>query len=253
MAQKYFVQLKLGRKTYLDRVSTEGCSYVDDFKGAIKVKFPKVLKAYDSYEIVLFEADGTTKISAMDSIDQLNEKKMPLVVAVEPVEVQVEPAQISSTRHIKDYKQSKAFTSSRSFLTSIALELAEIYPITKERSPTGKEKPLTFGTIIHNAYQQNPDPIPQFRNNFKKLNEFFTADEWDFLDALNDAANGHLHRPLNPGSSTKQLILPSDFSGEEAICQRIAKKSNVVPDASHLIVKNEGSVSGGSPDADKKL
>ena len=252
MAQKHFVQLKLGSKTYLERVSTEGCEYVLEFRSAIKTKFPKVLKAYDSYELVLFEADGTTKISAMDSIDQLNGKKMPLVAVVEPVELQVEQAQISSTRH-QDHKQSKAFTSSRSFLTSIALELAEIYPITKERSPAGKEKSLTFGTIIHNAYQQNPDPIPQFRNNFKKLNDFFTADEWNFLDALNDAANGHLHRPLNPGSSTKQLILPSDFSGEEAICQRIAKKSNVVPDASHLIVKNEGSVSGGSPDADKKL
>ena len=243
MVQKHFVQLKLGSKTYQPaQVSSESCETVYDFLGAIKTTtFPRLLKAYDSYELVLFEADGITKISAMDTIDQLNGKKMPLVAVVEPVELQ--KPNISSTRH-QDYKQSKAFTSSRSFLTSIALELAEIYPITKERSPAGIEKPLTFGTIIHNAYQQNPDPNPQFRNNFKKLNDFFTADEWNFLDALNDAVNGHLHRPLNPGSSTKQLILPSDFSGEEAICQRIAIKSNVVLDASHLIVKNEG-VAGG--------
>ena len=232
MVQKHFVQLKLGSKTYQPaQVSSESCETVYDFLGAIKTTtFPRLLKAYDVAELVLFEADGITKISTMDSIDQLNGKKMPLVAVVEP-ELQVGQAQIGSTRH-QYYKQSKAFTSSRSFLTSIALELAEIYPITKERSPAGKEKPLTFGTIIHNVYQQNPDPNPQFRNNFKKLNDFFTADEWNFLDALNDAVNGHLHRPLNPGSITKQLILPSDFSGEEAICQRIAKKSNVVPDAS---------------------
>ena len=88
MAQKHFVQLKLGSKTYLERVSTEGCEYVLEFRTAIKTKFPKVLKAYDSYELVLFEADGTTKISAMDSIDKLEGKKMPLVAVVEPVEFQ---------------------------------------------------------------------------------------------------------------------------------------------------------------------
>ena len=180
----------------------------------------------------------------MDSIDQLSDKKMPLVAAVEPVVEGLEKPAISTKRH-QDYKQSKAFTSSRSFLTSIGLELAKIYPIVKERSPTGKEKPLTFGTIIHNAYQQNPDPIPQFRNKFKKLNDFFTMDEWNFLDALNDAANGHLHLPLDPG---EYLILPTAFAGKDKLSQRIAKKSNVVTDSSDLIVKNEGSVSGGSPD-----
>lgn len=66
---------------------------MDDFKESIKVKFSRKLKAYDSYELVLFEADGTTKISAMDSIDQLNGKKMPLVAVLEPVDVQVEAAE----------------------------------------------------------------------------------------------------------------------------------------------------------------
>ncbi len=244
MAQKHFVQLKLESKTFIERVSIEDCEYVSDFKESIKTKFPRKLEAYDSYDLSLFEADGTTKISAMDSIETLTDKKMPLVAVVEPVEVQVELVQKSttSTPRRQVHNHDKALTSSRSFLTSIALELAKIYPIVKERSPTGKEKPLTFGTILHNASQHNPDPLPLFQNTFNTLNDFFTVDEWDFLDALNDAANGHLHRPLNPGSSTKLLILPSDFSGEGLICQRIAKKSNVVADSSDLIVKNEGSV-----------
>lgn len=236
MSKKHFVQLKLGIKTYQPtQVSAEGCSYVDDFKDSIKAKFYRVLKDYDAYELNLFEADGTTTISAMDSIDVLYEKKMPLVAVVE-----VEPVQkpeISSTTH---YKQSKAVTSSRSFLTSIALELAKIYPIANDRTPTGKERPLTFGTILYNAYQHNPDPL---RNKFKRLNDHFTDDEWDFLDALNDAINGHLHRPLNPGSAVKHLVVPTNFLGEDALFQTIAKKSNVVSDASHLIVKNEGSIS----------
>ena len=248
MVQKHFVQLKLGENIFTDKVSTEGCEHVADFKGAIKAKFPKKLKAYDAYEISLFETDGNAvEISAMNSIETLIGNKMPLfaVVSVE-VEVQaLEKPRISTTRH-QDYKQSKAFTSSRSFLTSIALELAKIYPIVNDKGPSGREKPLTFGTIIHNAYQQNPDPFPQFRNNFKKLNDHFTTDEWDILDDLNDAVNNHLHRPLNPGLAIKHLIVPTDFSGEDDVFRTIAKKSNVVSDTSKLIVKNEGSVSGDS-------
>ena len=253
----HFVQLKLGSKTYQPaKVSTEGCDCVYDFLGAIKTTtFPRVLKQYDVAELVLFEADGTTKISAMDSIDQLNGKKMPLVAVVEPVEAQVVAAGkplISSTRH-QEYKQSKAFVSSRNYLTSLALELDKIYPIVKEKSAKGRDKLVTFGTIINNAYTYNPDPKPQFKNLYKKLNAHFTEDEWNILDNLNDAVNGHLHLPLNPGKVVKQLIVPTNFAGEEEIFQTIAKKSNVVSDASNLIVKNEGSVSGGSPDSNKKL
>ena len=224
MAQMHFVELKLGSKSFEPtKISTEGCSDIDDLKESIKVKFPKVLKAYDSYELVLFEADGTTKISAMDSIDQLNEKKMPLVAVVEPVELQVEQAQISSTRH-QYYKQSKAFVSSRNYLTSIALELDKIYPIIKEKSAKGNDKPVTFDTIINNAYSSNPDPKPQFKNFYKKLNSHFTDDEWNYLEALNETVNGHLHLPLNPGEDLKYLILPSDFSGYDKVSQTIAKK-----------------------------
>jgi hypothetical protein len=107
--------LKLGSKRFEPtKITTEGCSDMDDFKESIKGKFSRKLKAYDPSEIALFEADGTTKISAMDSIDQLNEKKMPLVAFVEPVEVQVEVAEkpaISITKH-RDYKHSKAVHSS---------------------------------------------------------------------------------------------------------------------------------------------
>ena len=137
------------------KISTEGCSYVDDFKESIKVKFSRKLKAYDSYELVLFEADGTTKISAMDSIDQLDEKKMPLVAVVEPVEVQVEPTQkpaISITRH-QDYKHSKAVHSSRSYLTTIAVELEKLYALEKAKP----NEPATFGDILWNSWR-TPQP-----------------------------------------------------------------------------------------------
>ncbi|KAK5666833.1 hypothetical protein QVD99_006472 [Batrachochytrium dendrobatidis] len=257
MTQKHFVQLKLGSKTYQPaRVSAESCKSVYDFLSAIKTTtFPRVLKQYDVAELVLFEADGTTKISAMDSINQLDEKKMPLVAVVEPVEVQVEAAEkpaISITRH-QDYKHSKAVHSSRSYLTTIAVELDKIYPIPGCKSK-GK-RCVTIDDVFEKAYEANPEPKPQFKNRYKRLNDFYTTDEWNILEELNNAVNPKLHSvlPVLFDGHSKEVILPIEVSHLGPGYQRIAEKSNVVSDASYLIVKNEGGVSGGSPDADKKL
>jgi hypothetical protein len=184
----HFVQLKLGSKTYQPaKVSTEGCDCVYDFLGAIKTTtFPRVLKQYDVAELVLFEADGTTKISAMDSIDQLEGKTMPLVAVVEPAEVQVEVAGkplISSTRH-QDYKHSKAVHSSRSYLTSIAVELDKIYPI-PGRTTKGKRY-VSIGDVFEEAYKTNPEPYPHFKNSYPVLNDFYTTDEWNILEELHE-------------------------------------------------------------------
>ena len=84
-----------------------GCSDIDVFKKSIKATFSRKLNAYDAYEISLFEANGTSKISAMDPIEHLNDKKMPLIAFVEPDE-----AAISITRH-QDYKHSKAGIATR--------------------------------------------------------------------------------------------------------------------------------------------
>jgi hypothetical protein len=85
------------------------------------------------------------------------------------------------------------------------------------------------------------------------LRRFFEKDEWIYLESLNESVNGHLHLPLNLGENVKYLILPCEYAGNDKISKKIAKKANVVSDESNLIVKNEGSVSGGSPDSDKKL
>lgn len=100
-----------GSKTYQPaEVSTKDCGSVYGFLKAIKtITFPRVLKQCDVAELALSDADGN-RISAMDSIDKLEGKKMPLFAVVEPVEVQVEVAEkpsISITKH-RDYKHSKA-------------------------------------------------------------------------------------------------------------------------------------------------
>ena len=159
---------------------------------------------------------------------------------------------ISSSRH-QDYKHSKAIQSSRSYLTSIAVELDKIYPIPGRKSK-GKRY-VTIGDVFEEAYQNNPEPKPQFSNLYKPLAKFFNTDEWDLLEGLNVDVNPQLHQvlPTQNDGVTKEVILPINYSHLATVFQRIAKRSNVVKEVRDLIVKNEGSVSGGSPDSDKKL
>jgi hypothetical protein len=133
----HLVQLQLGNKKYKDKVSTEGCDDVADFKGAIKNKFSPYLDSFTAIQLTLFEADANIEIDPETEMkDVFVTKGNPLVVKVDeqaPIAKQLtEKPVISSTRH-QDYKQSKAFVSSRNYLTSVALELDKIYPIVKEK------------------------------------------------------------------------------------------------------------------------
>jgi hypothetical protein len=250
----HFIKLQLGNKTYKDQVSTTDCTYVAQFRGAIKSKWTNLLKDYDAGQLTLFEADGSTEIDPETEMkDVFVTKGKPLVVKVDEQAKQLtEKPLISSTRH-QDYKHSKAVHSSRSYLTTIAVELDKIYPITG-RTTKGKRY-VTIGDVFEEAYNTNPEPKPQFLNRYKRLNDFYTTDEWNVLEDLNNTVNPKLHSELDVGidGKTRWVVLPIQLSHMAATCQRIAKKTNVVTETSHLIVKNEGSVSGGSPDSDKKL
>jgi hypothetical protein len=73
----HFVKLALGNTSYTaTKVSTDGCSYVDDFRDAIKTKLPPLLAAYDSAQLTLFQPDGTTEIDPGETIEKLNEFKV---------------------------------------------------------------------------------------------------------------------------------------------------------------------------------
>ena len=79
----HFVRFTLGKKTYKDKVSTEGCSDVADFRSAIKAQFPKQLHEYEANELVLFQPGGTTEIDPGETIAKLNEFCTSLVVTVD--------------------------------------------------------------------------------------------------------------------------------------------------------------------------
>lgn len=235
MTETHFVQLTIGTKTFETiNVSTQACIFVSDFKESIKAKFSRKLKSYDAGEIRLLDADETS-INPMDSITKLKEKKKPIIAVVE---IEVTPVQfpaISMTRH-QEYQQCKVIQSSRSSLTSLAVELDKIYPIPGHKSK-GKRY-VTIGDIFEEAYENNPEPKAKFRNLFKRLDDFYTTEEWNLLEALDNDINPHLHKGLPELlDGCKEVILPVDYGHFGPDFQRIAKKSNVVSDAKDLIVR----------------
>ena len=84
----HFIKLKLGSKTYKDQVSTEGCSYVADFRAAIKKKFSPFLDSFTAIQLTLFQPDGTTEIDPQTSVDDLKEIPWkPMVVTVDELPI----------------------------------------------------------------------------------------------------------------------------------------------------------------------
>ena len=233
MGQKYFVKLELGNKAFNpEKVLIQEDADVSDFKEAIKNKFSPLLDSYDTAQLYLFQNDGITKIDPETEMkDVFYAKGKPLIVKVE---APLRPA-ISSIRH-QDYKHSKAVHSSRSYLTSIAVELEKLYSLEKLQP----NEPATFGDILWN---RKKDPRPTVVN-MPLLKEYFTAQEWSNLQLLNNVVNPEIHAELVTlfDGESKEVILPLNLCHLGPSFQRIAKKANVVSTELRLIVKNEGSV-----------
>ena len=70
----HFIQLILGNKTYKRQVSSANCTYVDDFKDAIKNKFSPDLDSFASHQLTLFQPDGTTEIDPETLVTYLKER-----------------------------------------------------------------------------------------------------------------------------------------------------------------------------------
>ncbi|KAJ3198273.1 hypothetical protein HDU67_003586 [Dinochytrium kinnereticum] len=80
----HFIQLTLRSKNYKDKVSTEGCSDVAEFKGAIENKFSPLLDPYATAQLTLFQPDGITQIDPETPDSALKEIPWkPMVVTVE--------------------------------------------------------------------------------------------------------------------------------------------------------------------------
>ena len=269
----HFVRLALGNRTYKDKVSTEGCSDVADFRAAIKAQFPKQLNGYEANELVLFQPDGTTEIDPGETIAKLNEFNVgpwtPLVVTVEKSPT---PAPLGSSKKQLTYKGMSTEASCRKYLDALAIEIYFDYDFPKTyKKPTmgdvlaardgqfGKPKEEAKGVAWwdykkENGIQLTNTPLPSL----------LSVQQWDLLKSLNRDTTKRIHDAQLPRTSSQKpfIVLPhTKFTKIEYVdaLKSIAAIIGVVPTEDDLIVKDESDLSGsssaesGSPDKDKKV
>ncbi|KAI9351530.1 hypothetical protein BDR26DRAFT_851231 [Obelidium mucronatum] len=144
----HFVKLVLGNKNYKEQVSTDGCSNVSDFRGAIKNKYPHLLNSYDAAQLT-----GTTEIDPETPVTDL--KKIPwkpMVVTVEELPI---PAPIGSSKKQLTYKGMSSEASCRKYLDAIANEIFVIYDFDK-----AYKKPTMGDLLAAKAGQLGQPSVP---------------------------------------------------------------------------------------------
>jgi hypothetical protein len=267
--RKLWVQVKSNIPDFVyfpTQVSTDDCEDIDDFVNIIKKKLAPDLDAFAIFRIsICLAEDGPPlkrSLSLILMVSQpgfINNADSPLIViTLPPVVIHpppvVHPPAVSPhslaliERRYQAYKRMKGIESCRKFLTSVAVELSEIYPIqgfTQDpTSEAAEEWPriITFADILREMWETNPEPKPEFRDRHtKRLKEVFEDVEWSVLTGLNDTINPAFPVELIPGKDgvSKEIMLPLPLSGHGPAFQRIAKKTNIVSELSHLVIKKE--------------
>jgi hypothetical protein len=276
----HYVELTLGTMPYKSKVSTEGCTDVDDFRGAIKNKYPNLLNSYDAAQLTLFQPNGTTEIDPGEVIEKLNEFGVgpwrPLVVTVLELPI---PAPIGSSKKQLNYKGMSTEASCRKFLDALARRLALYYDFRWGKEEEKQNDYPTFGDVLFArrkdkwSYRYDeievtdvegftavkPKKIPKTNIPFPNL---FSDDEWRKLDELNDSTNERIHDADIPKSHGKSfVIVPENDYNQDTIdfIKSVAVKAKLFNDKKKLDVKNESHLSGssssesGSPDKEKKM
>ena len=274
----HFVLLKLGNNNYKEQVSTDGCSNVSDFRGAIKNKFSPLLDSYATAQLTLLQPDGTSQIDPETPVTDLTEIPWkPMVVTVLELPI---PAFIGSSKKQLTYKGLGVEASCRKYFDALARKLALFYRF-KWGQDDENDYP-TFGDVLF-AYKNNawnficrqksyaertdesgftqvaaPVPILSVR-----LPDLFDADEWVKLKEWNQKTNSRIHDADIPKTSTGKyfVIIPhADYNqGTIEFFKTIGVKGQLYDNGSKLEVKDEDDLSGssssesGSPDKDKKM
>jgi len=205
----HFVKLVLGNKNYKQKVSTEGCADVDDFRANIKKKYPHLLNSYDGAQLTLFQPDGTTEIDPGEVIEKLNEFAVgpwsPLVVRVEELPL---PAPIGSSRKQLTYKGMSTEASCRKYFDALAAKLALFYKFdwgVDSSFPTigdvfkavneSNWKHHTRGKTLEertdkDGFVEQPTEVPLLAT---PLPELFDEDEWKRIKELNRKTTERIH------------------------------------------------------------
>jgi hypothetical protein len=275
----HYVLLKIGNKTYKKKVSTQGCSDVDDYKDAIKNKFSPLLDSYNAAQLILFTPDEKYEIDPETPITDLKEVPWkPMVVTVDELPT---PAPIGSSKKQLTYKKISVESSCRKFFDALAAKLTSYYKF--QWGPKDENSYATFGDVLY-AYDNNSWKYIFREKSYEdrtdssgftqvakleprlpiRLPELFTKDEWEKLRAWNQKTNKRIHDGDVPRTSTGKffIIIPHvDYivPGTVDFFKRIGVKGRLYDDESRLEVKDEGELSGSSgsdsstPEKEKQL
>ena len=260
----HFVQLVLGNQPFSPtQVSTEDCTTVDDFKGAIKKKLSPLLDSYATAQLVLCQPDGITEIRPATAVKDLTEIPWkPMVVTVLELPI---PAPNGCSKKKLTYKGMTAEASCRKYLDAVAKELFQSYDFDTVYSL----KP-TMGDLLAAKEGQEGDTWDYRKNRRRQLMttiplpSFFSKSQWDLLKSLNSDTTKRIHDAKLPQTSNQKpyVIIPhSKYDTKEYVnnLKSIAAKANIVEEEDDLIVKDELDLSGSSssesasPDKDKKM
>jgi hypothetical protein len=257
----HFIQLALGNKTYKNKVSTEGCADVSEFKDAIKNKLPHLLNGYDAAQLTLFQPDGTTEIDPETLVTDLKEIHWkPMVVTVE--ELPVQPA-AGSTRKQLTYKGLGVEASCRKYFDALARKLALFYRF--KWGPEDDNGYPTFGDVLfayknsawNFIYRQQSYAVRTDESGFTQvaaqvpilsvsLPELFDKVEWTKLKEWNQKTNSRIYDADLPKTSAGKyvVIIPHADYNEETISffKTIGVKGRLYDNESKLEVKDEGIV-----------
>ena len=274
----HFVKLGLGNKNYKEQVSTDGCSNVAAFRGAIKNKFSPLLDSYATAQLTLLQPDGTSQIDPETPVTELKEIPWnPMVVTVEELPI---TAPIGRSKKQLTYKGMSTEASCRKYFDALAAKLALFYKFdwgVDSSFPTigdvfkainepnwkhhTRRKTLEERTD-KDGFLEQPTEVPLLAT---PLPELFNEDEWKRIKELNRKTTERIHDARLPTDKGKVfIVLPAAEFNIETIrfFKRIGVKGKLFAYEDDLIVKNEAELSGSgsksseassSPDKEKKL
>jgi hypothetical protein len=260
MSQKLWVQNITNAKTFIDKVSIQGCEDVADF---LNILYERPLLSIPSKTpITLYLPDGTTEIKPTDTIQSLGnmgkDADAPLVVKTTAIG--------KSSRLVTTRKMSVE-ASCRKYLDAIAKRLAEFYEF-NYRFKSG----ATIGDVLEakdgiegedwdfrkakkTHYQTDDDGfIVEIRKGQPlksiKLPDLYTPDEWDKISKFNKNTTQRVHDGQLPHLSNGKpyILIPRDEFTDEMILflKSIGVKANLFSSLDDLEVKKEDSLSESS-------
>jgi hypothetical protein len=209
------IQLRLGNKTFEAQVSSEGCTFVDDFRDAIKAKLPHLLDSYATHQLTVLQPDGIQEIDPETRVTELPVE--PLIVTVE----ELLPIQGPPKLH---YKTLGFEISCTKYFDAIARQLSLYYQF-----EWTNRYYATMGDLLQ-AYETNDwdyeyefqppgEDLPRIPMHPVPLPDLFDESEWAQIKKWHEEAHDRLHNGnvLQTGPVQRLVMIPNYLFNQDVV------------------------------------